>query len=77
MSEKTRVQKFIAVSGLCSRRKAEDLIKEGKVKVNGKIIEIGAQCFETDKIEITDNKHIDYLFYRIVSIMHLFLSELE
>lgn len=33
--------------------------------------------FETDKIEITDNKHIDYLFYRIVSIIHLFLSELE
>jgi hypothetical protein len=33
--------------------------------------------FETDRIEITDNKHIDYLFYRIVSIIHLFLSELE
>lgn len=33
--------------------------------------------FETDRIEITDNKHIDYLFYRIISIIHLFLSELE
>lgn len=33
--------------------------------------------FEKDKIEITDNKHIDYLFYRMVSLIHLFLSSLE
>lgn len=33
--------------------------------------------FETNKIELTDNKHIDYLFYRMVSTMHLFMSELE
>ncbi|PHO13721.1 hypothetical protein CPG38_01655 [Malaciobacter marinus] len=33
--------------------------------------------FETNKIELTDNKHIDYLFYRMVSIMQLFMSELE
>jgi len=33
--------------------------------------------FETNKIEITDNKHIDYLYYRMISLMHLFLSELE
>ncbi|WP_436517134.1 AbiJ-NTD4 domain-containing protein [Ekhidna sp. To15] len=33
--------------------------------------------FETDKIEITDNKHIDYLFYRMISLIHLILTELE
>ena len=33
--------------------------------------------FETNKIEITDNKHIDYLFYRMISLIHLFLTELE
>ena len=33
--------------------------------------------FETNKIELTDNKHIDYLFYRMISTMHLFMSELE
>ncbi|CAA6823784.1 MAG: Unknown protein [uncultured Sulfurovum sp.] len=33
--------------------------------------------FETDTIEVTDNKHIDYLFYRMVSLIHLFLMELE
>lgn len=33
-----RLQKVIASSGYCSRRKAEELIVEGKVKVNGKVI---------------------------------------
>jgi len=33
--------------------------------------------FETNKIEITDNKHVDYLFYRMISLIHLFLTELE
>lgn len=34
-----RLQKIIASSGYCSRRKAEELIKNGKVMVNGKKIE--------------------------------------
>ena len=32
-----RLQKVIAASGLTSRRKEEELIKQGKVKVNGKV----------------------------------------
>ena len=36
--EKVRLQKYIAQSGIASRRKAEDLIKAGLVKVNGKVI---------------------------------------
>lgn len=36
-----RVQKIIAQSGICSRRKAETLIEEGKVSVNGKTAAIG------------------------------------
>lgn len=59
MEEKTRVQKFIAVSGLCSRRAAEDLIKQGKVKVNGETISIGDSCLKTDKIEV-DGKVISF-----------------
>jgi len=36
-----RIQKFIADCGICSRRAAEELIKNGKVTVNGKPAEIG------------------------------------
>lgn len=36
-----RVQKIIANAGICSRRKAEELIEQSKVRVNGNIIKIG------------------------------------
>jgi 23S rRNA pseudouridine2605 synthase len=39
--EKTRIQKIIAESGLCSRRKAEELIASGAVKVNGRPCKLG------------------------------------
>ena len=39
--EKIRIQKIIADSGLCSRRKAEDFIAAGKVKVNGHPCKLG------------------------------------
>ncbi len=47
-----RVQKIIANAGICSRRKAEKLIEEGKVKVNGKLISIG------DKADLTKDEII-------------------
>ncbi len=46
-----RVQKIIAQSGLCSRRKAEELIEDGKVTLNGKLVTIG-QSADSDKDEI-------------------------
>jgi len=53
-----RVQKILSNRGFCSRRKAEELIKEGRVKVNGRVISIGDQA--TNKAEITvDNEPID------------------
>lgn len=53
-----RLQKVIANSGIASRRKAEELIKDGKVKVNGNVItELGTKVTDKDKIEV-DNKPI-------------------
>ncbi len=51
-----RLQKVIANSGYTSRRKAEELILKGKVKVNGiPIYELGTKVSNTDKIEIDGN----------------------
>lgn len=38
---RVRLQKFLAESGVASRRKSEELIDAGKVKVNGKLAKIG------------------------------------
>ncbi|MFT4326690.1 MAG: pseudouridine synthase [Candidatus Woesearchaeota archaeon] len=47
-----RVQKIISNAGYCSRRKAEEYIQEGRVKVNGKPITIGDSAEVTDLIEV-------------------------
>ena len=54
-----RLQKIIANSGLCSRRKAEELIREGRVTVNGKIVdELGYKAELYDEIMV-DGKKLD------------------
>ena len=54
-----RLQKIIALSGYASRRKAEELIKNGKVMVNGKIItELGSKASYGDDI-LVDGKKIE------------------
>ena len=46
-----RLQKVIAASGYCSRRKAEELIVAGRVRVNGKIVsDLGSKVSKSDKI---------------------------
>lgn len=48
-----RLQKVIAASGYCSRRKAEELIEKGKVSVNGEIVTtFGTKVSGTDSIEV-------------------------
>ncbi len=50
-----RLQKVIAQSGVTSRRKAEELITSGKVKVNGNIVtELGTKVSNKDKIEVNN-----------------------
>ncbi|OIP80419.1 pseudouridine synthase [Candidatus Peregrinibacteria bacterium CG22_combo_CG10-13_8_21_14_all_44_10] len=52
IGSQNRVQKIIANSGYCSRRKAETLIVEGKVFVNGEKAILGQKVSENDKIEV-------------------------
>ncbi|MFA7658102.1 MAG: pseudouridine synthase [Candidatus Gastranaerophilaceae bacterium] len=50
-----RLNKYIASSGICSRRKADELIKQGVVSVNGKkITELGFSVSEKDKVFINN-----------------------
>ena len=46
-----RIQKYIAETGLCSRRKAEEYVRDGKITVNGKIAVIGQNVEENDVIK--------------------------
>lgn len=50
--EKIRIQKMIADSGYCSRRKAEELISQGRVKLNGRPVKLGDKCGSHDLITI-------------------------
>lgn len=54
-----RLQKFLANAGVCSRRKAEELILSGKVQVNGKIVtELGTKIVTEQDSVFVQNKLI-------------------
>lgn len=75
--EEMRLQKYLAASGIASRRKCEELILEGKIEVNGKVVlELGTKVnpqldkvkynskivkIEEEKIYILLNKPIGYV----------------
>lgn len=51
--ERVRLQKFLSMAGVCSRRKGEEYIKKGLVKVNGSVVtELGTKIDpEKDRVE--------------------------
>ncbi len=65
-----RLQKVISNNGYASRRKAEELIKDGKVLVNGEVATIGMQVKSDDEITIEGNlltKDIDAKVYYLLN----------
>lgn len=55
--ENLPLNKYIAHGGICSRRDAADLIRIGKVSVNGKIVtEPGTKVLPTDTVKVNDKK---------------------
>ena len=50
------LQKFIAESGYCSRRQAEELIRNKKVTVNGEVAELGVKVDENDEVKVRGKK---------------------
>lgn len=65
-----RLNKYIASSGICSRRKADELIEAGKVNVNGKTVtELGYLVQPKDKVFVDKKmvrpvKHEYYKFFK-------------
>jgi len=73
----TRINKYLSEVGYCSRRKADRLIEQGKVKINGKISEIGTKVEDEDQVEVegrriersTKQKNIYLAFNKPVGIV--------
>lgn len=50
---KERLQKILSVTGISSRRRAEDLIREGKVTVNGETVKVGDKAdLSVDEVKV-------------------------
>lgn len=70
-----RLQKVIAHAGFASRRKAEQLILEGKVKVNGEVVkELGVKVSSSDRIEVEGipvekEEPVYFLFYKPTGVI--------
>ncbi len=47
-----RINKYIATCGVCSRRKAEEYISSGLVKINGKIAELSDRVLDGDEVSL-------------------------
>jgi 23S rRNA pseudouridine2605 synthase len=74
-----RLQKVIARAGVASRRKAEELIKQGRVKVNGKVVtELGLKVSSSDQVEVNEipiekEEAVYFLLYKprgVISSVH-------
>lgn len=65
-----RLQKYLADAGVASRRKCEEIIKDGRVKVNGEVALLGSSVSENDTVELDGNvivpkaERIVFAFYK-------------
>ena len=58
-SNEIRLNRYIANSGICSRREADELILQGLVRVNGEIVkELGTKVKPHDNVKVEDRKVI-------------------
>ncbi len=70
ISEEMRLNKFIAHSGVCSRRDADSLIAEGRIKINNKVVtELG------HKVQPDDHVHLDGKPLHVQRFVYLLLNK--
>lgn len=71
--EKVRLQKIIADSGICSRRKAEELIAQGRVKINGRPCKVGDKADPIKDIVSIDGERV--VFERKKTYRYIMLNK--
>ena len=68
MSEEIRLQSYMASCGVASRRKCEEIITSGRVKVNGEVVNVlGSKVTEKDVVSV-DGKIIrkeEHVYYAL------------
>ncbi|WP_105317448.1 pseudouridine synthase [Thermus tenuipuniceus] len=69
MEKPLRLQAFLARAGVGSRRKAEELIRQGRVRVNGRVAVLGQKVNPGDVVEV-DGKPVEPPRERIVLALH-------
>ena len=74
MSERIRINKYIANAGVCSRRDADKLVEQGKVTINGMVATAGSQVNSTDTVCVNGkvirgrDERVGLAFYKPVGI---------
>lgn len=75
-TDKVRIAKYIADCGVCSRRKAEELISQGRVKVDGKVISNFALKVNSRNKVLVDEKTLSlpnktkvWIFYKPIGCL--------
>ena len=72
-----RINKYLSEVGYCSRRRADRLIEQGKVTINGKVPEMGSKVEDGDQVEVegqrigksTKNRKIYLAFNKPIGIV--------
>jgi len=70
-SNSLRIQKWLSMSGVASRRKAEEMIVEGRVCINGiKVTELGAKANPQNDLVELDGKIVEIVQEKIYIMLH-------
>jgi len=71
-----RINKYLSEVGYCSRRKADRLIEEGRVTINGEVPEMGTKITDKDEVRVNgeliddkDKKQVYLAFNKPVGIV--------
>lgn len=71
MSPRMRINRFLASAGIGSRRKCEDIVREGRVQVNGEVISELARFIDTDSDRVTvDGNTVETVRDRMILVIN-------